>query len=263
MNISYFKHKFIIHNFTLITRNLSLNIAGTLTCAPKTKKNHLNCLAQVFDQAIKEDILKSNPARLATLPKIPKVIRHRLMTQEDIEIIFKGAGSWKLYYLYLYYTGLRAGDAAMLTYGNLDRSRKVITNYIRKSRRIHEFPLADELMRATPDDLPEKGLFPSLAPRIQLENGIWITNEKKLHHNLSKPRKFMQALLAAAGRPKATLHSFRVTYNNSLRDLGLSIQDRQVLLAHSSTSTTQIYTHPNIELAREYVNRLPSPTNTN
>ncbi|MDP7059795.1 MAG: tyrosine-type recombinase/integrase [Candidatus Marinimicrobia bacterium] len=60
-----------------------------------------------------------------------------------------------------------------------------------------------------------------------------------------------------ANRPKATLHSFRVTFNNQLRDMGLSIEDRQALLAHSSSETTKIYTHPNFDLALKFVNRLP------
>jgi hypothetical protein len=30
------------------------------------------------------------------------------------------------------------------------------------------------------------------------------------------------------------------------------------LLMHASSSTTKIYTHPNLDLAREYVNRLPA-----
>jgi integrase len=55
----------------------------------------------------------------------------------------------------------------------------------------------------------------------------------------------------------ATLHSFRVTYNNSLRDLGLSIEDRQILLAHSSSQTTKIHTHPNFDLAKEYIDMMP------
>ncbi|MBT4296333.1 MAG: tyrosine-type recombinase/integrase [Candidatus Marinimicrobia bacterium] len=65
-------------------------------------------------------------------------------------------------------------------------------------------------------------------------------------------------MLKDAELPKATLHSFRVTYNNMLRDQGLSIQDRQILLAHTSSETTKIYTHPNIELAAEHLNNLPN-----
>ncbi len=58
-------------------------------------------------------------------------------------------------------------------------------------------------------------------------------------------------------KKKATLHSFRATFNNTLRDLGLSIDDRAVLLAHSSSETTKIYTHPNLELAFEYIIKMP------
>ena len=35
------------------------------------------------------------------------------------------------------------------------------------------------------------------------------------------------------------------------------IEDRQKLLAHASTTTTKIYTHPNFELAMQYVNQVP------
>ena len=63
--------------------------------------------------------------------------------------------------------------------------------------------------------------------------------------------------MALNGREKATLHSFRQAFNNSLRDLGLKIEDRQVLLAHASRSTNKIYTHPNFDLASQYVNKIP------
>jgi site-specific recombinase XerC len=37
----------------------------------------------------------------------------------------------------------------------------------------------------------------------------------------------------------------------------VSIDDRQKLLAHASTTTTKIYNHPNFELAMQYVNQVP------
>ena len=42
--------------------------------------------------------------------------------------------------------------------------------------------------------------------------------------------------------------------------MGLSIEDRQILLTHTSSETTKIYTHPNFDLASEYVIRLPDYT---
>ena len=86
---------------------------------------------------------------------------------------------------------------------------------------------------------------------------LYSESERKLNDNLAKPRKFMQKLLEIEDRPKATLHSFRHTFNNTLRDLGLGIEDRQILLAHSSSQMTKVYTHPNFNLALDYVNRMP------
>ena len=80
---------------------------------------------------------------------------------------------------------------------------------------------------------------------------------KEQNDKLKRPRKFMQSLLIANGRESATLHSFRHTFNQTLFDLGLDISDRQKLLAHASSDTTKVYTHPNFDLASQYVNRIP------
>ena len=57
-------------------------------------------------------------------------------------------------------------------------------------------------------------------------------------------------------RPKAILHSFRYTVNNTLPDMGLGMEDRKVLLARASSRTTEVYTHQNFDLAAKYINRL-------
>ena len=205
----------------------------------------------MLDQAIKEEVIRTNPVKLVTLPKIEKVVKHRPLEPVDLKIIFEGAGSWSLYYSFLYHTGLRAGDVGMLTFGNIDCRKKAIVSFVRKSRRITELPLAKVLI----DQLPKgKSKDEAIFPPVYAET------DRKLNDNLLKPRSYMQTLLKANGRPKATLHSFRVTFNNTLRDLGLSIEDRQILLTHTSSETTKIYTHPNFDLASEFVNRLPDYT---
>ena len=217
--------------------------------SPSTKKNHLQEISLMLEQAINEEIIQSNPSNKAVLPKMVKSNLHRLLEPTDLKIIFDDAGIWSLYYAFLYHTGLRAGDVALLTYGNFDFRKRAITSFIRKSRRTHEFPIADVLInqldRNKSKDIP---LFPE----------VYAETERKLNDNLAHPRKYMQALLRTQKRPHATLHSFRHTFNNSLRDLGLSIEDRQVLLAQASSSVNKIYTHPNFDLASQYVNSLPT-----
>ncbi|MFC1620187.1 tyrosine-type recombinase/integrase [Candidatus Neomarinimicrobiota bacterium] len=220
--------------------------------SPKTKKNYLGVISLMLDQAIKEGVLESNPAKQVSLPQIVRNDLHRQLDPVDLEIIFRHAGSWLLYYSFLYHTGLRAGDVALLQFGNINRQKEAITSFVRKSRSIHQFPIAKILLDNLPDGrCSDAPLFPAL----------YADNERKLNDNLTAPRKYMQALLQASGRPKATLHSFRVTFNNTLRDLGLSIEDRQILLAHASSETTKIYTHPNFELASGFVNKVPSYVN--
>lgn len=219
----------------------------SLDVSPKTKKNHLQAISSMMKQAVKEDILKSNPCELATLPKMIKnKAIHRPLQPVDLEIIFEGAGSWYMFYAFLYHTGLRSSDVASLKYGNIDFTKKSIVSFVRKSRRIHEFPIADVLLemvnRNGKNDDP---IFPSLY------------TEKEQNDKLVKPRKYMQALLKTNKRAKADLHSFRHTFNQSLTEMGMNIEDRQRLLAHASSDTTKIYTHPNFDLAMQYVNRIP------
>ena len=231
-----------------LNRKVLDSYIDTLDLAPKTVHNHLKELSTMFKSAVADGLMRDNPARHVTLPKIVKKDLHRMLEPLDLEIIFKDAGSYRLFYEFLYYTGLRAGDVAMLRYGDINRGRKVITSLIRKSDRFHELPLNSEIIDKLDWGKKDAPIFHTL----------YATSSKRLNGNLKKPRLYMQALLKANGRPKATLHSFRTTFNNTLRDLGLSMDDRQQLLAHSSSETTKIYTHPNLDLAREWIDKLPS-----
>jgi integrase len=237
------------HKIKMLNQISVKNIDGyldSLDVAPKTKKNNLQATSSMMKQAVKEDILKSNPCDLATLPKMVKDEKvHRPLQPIDLKIIFDGAGSWYMFYAFLYHTGLRAGDVASLRYGNIDFKKKSIVKYVRKSRRIHENPIADVLINMLDRNADKDAhLFPSLY------------TDKEQNDKIKKPRVYMQSLLKANGREKADLHSFRHTFNQSLLGLGMDIGDRQKLLAHASSDTTKIYTHPNFDLALQYVNRI-------
>ena len=218
-----------------------------LEVMPKTKKNHMNVISLMLNQAVVNGFLKNNPAKKVTLPKIKKSNIHRLLDDNDLNIIFKYASKWFRYYKFLLFTGLRAGDVAMLRYCDIDTGKKVITTLIRKSDRIHGIPLARPLMEEIENNISTSPIFPEL----------YSDNDRKRNDNLAKPRKHLQKILRQNNMVKANLHSFRVTFNCILRDKGLSINDRRQLLAHSSSETTRIYTHPNLKLALDFVNKIP------
>ena len=220
----------------------------SMTQKSKTKKNHLGIISRMLKQCVKEGLIDRNPCDLATPPRVVHELKHRPLDAKDLKAIFKNAQQWKLYYTFLLYTGLRAGDVAMLKYEHIDVKNHRITQLIRKSRRVHELPLAAILVREIGDI---EGLTGPIFPELYSES------DRKLNDNFAHPRKFLQDILSKAERPTATLHSFRATYNNLLLAGGLKIEDRQVLLAHTSSETTKIYTHPNPELAEKHLNGLP------
>ena len=133
-----------------------------LSCSAKTKKNHLIEIRQMLKRAVIEGLLPNNPAEHVTLPRIIKADIHRSLDRYDLEVVFNHAGVWRLYFEFLYRTGLRAGDVAMLTYGNIDKKRKVIVSLIRKSRRVHEVPLSNILLNQIDNQNEDNPLFPSL-----------------------------------------------------------------------------------------------------
>jgi len=236
-----------IGSITEINTKVLDDYIDSLELAPKTVHNHVKELNTMLTRAVVDGLLKTNPAMHVTLPKIIKKDLHRMLEPIDLKIIFEGAGSYSLFYEFLYYTGLRSGDVAMLNYGNIDFNRRSITSLINKSDRFHELPLAERLLCKLIKGRKSEPLFPTL----------FANSKKQVNNNLARPRLFMQSLLKSNDRPKATLHSFRTTFNNTLRDLGLGMDDRQSLMAHSSSETTKIYTHPNFELAKEWIDRMP------
>ena len=236
-----------IESMAELNRKVLDDYIDYLDLAPNTVRNHLKELNALFKCAMADGLITDNPAEHVTLPKIVKKNIHRMLEPIDLEIVFEGAGSYKLFYEFLYYTGLRTSDVARLTYGNLDFNRKSITSLISKSDRFHEMPLAISLIDKLIPGEKSEPLFPTLFAKTKT----------KVDGKLRKPREYMQALLKAKGRPKATLHSFRTTFNNTLRDLGLGMDDRQSLMAHSSSETTKIYTHPNFDLAKEWIDQMP------
>jgi len=50
------------------------------------------------------------------------------LKKNDLIVIFISTDKLKLYFAFLYYTGLRAGDIAMLKYSNFDQDKKAIVS---------------------------------------------------------------------------------------------------------------------------------------
>jgi len=197
--------------------------------------------------------MNADLAETTILPKILHGTPHRLLERIDLEIIFRGAAGWWLFYAFLLFTGLRSDIVAMLVYGNIDRKKRALVNFMYSSRYNFEYPLVDVLLDPILDDQNASApLFPRLFSNIEHP----ILRQQQLNENLALPNEFMQALLGAEDRPLATLHSFRLTFNETLRNLGRRLGDRQVMGIYSRGKGTRFSTHPSFDLAVNYLTEL-------
>lgn len=171
---------------------------------------------------------------LISLPQHIQGAINRPLEAIDIEIIFRDAGPWWLYYALLVYTGLRCDDVAMLTIGDLDRTKGVLTAHERRFGRTCKIPIVPHLLEHIPGDMSlDAPLFPTLYVDIE-DRSLF---EEELNNKLAEPLNYMQALLSAAGLPIASLYSFTISHNNLIQGHDLFAPDQLAILAHIARVT--------------------------
>jgi integrase len=215
--------------------------------ASKTVRNIIQIISQMFNDWVGMDIMQKNPCLYVKLPKQRQVRENRVLTAEDINIILNDSSIWRPYYLVLLETGLRAGDAACIFYEDFDLRNKLLSVRIRKIGKVYNLSVSDRLIE-------ELNLAPGKSGPVFPK--LYNTDPQKVNDRTAIPRKYLQKILRENNRPHATLHSFRHTFNHLLSLSGVSMSDRQILLAHSSTNTTKIYSHPDQNLQKTIINSL-------
>lgn len=171
------------------------------------------------------------------LPRKIKGVIHRPLEAIDLEIIFRDAGSWWLYYALLLFTGLRIIDVAMLVYWNIDHERGVLRRPEGRTGRFSEWHLPSQVLAQIPiDQMPSVPLFPQLYTDIEDK----MLCEEAMYLNLAEPINYLQALLSIADRPTASLFSFTLTHRYLFKDRDPSepeYLDMKISIAHLLKNT--------------------------
>ncbi|MCH7574325.1 MAG: hypothetical protein IIA59_04285 [Candidatus Marinimicrobia bacterium] len=149
---------------------------------------------------------------IATLPRIIEGTLHRTLTDEDLKAIFRIKSFWSLYYASLVITGIRPVDLAMLCQWNLNREGSNIGYYRQGTTEHREVSVPPNFLNLFPEDRPnDEPLFPALYSDID----DFEFRSEQLNENLGPVADFLEALLAAAGRPVASLMAFKVTHDEA------------------------------------------------
>lgn len=181
---------------------------------------------RISDCQIQVDSL-DRPRKERKLPQI--------LSKEEVSEIIKNTNNLKheVILCTIYSCGLRISELIKLKIADIDFDRKIVFIRDAKGRKDRTVGLALRLEGMLRDYLIR------FKPKTYLVEG-----EEGKHYSASSSRKILKRACLKAGISKnITLHTLRHSYATHLLESGTNLRYIQALLGHSSSKTTEIYTH--------------------
>jgi integrase len=194
--------------------------------SPATIQKEVTVLKHVLKLAVEWDLLHSNPAQGAKLPRSPQG-RTRYLSPSELKAALEAAPAWMRAPLALAaFTGMRRGELLALRWIDVDTENRRL--YLRETKNgslrvVALNELAMQVLSSLPRRQPSEELFPDL-------NGQRLT--------VSTRRLFKRI-----GINEASFHSLRHTAASWLVMQGVDLYAVGQLLGHRTPRMTQRYAH--------------------
>jgi len=152
----------------------------------------------------------------------------------------------------IYACGLRVGEVTALKIRDIDSKRNYLHIRQSKGRKDRIVPLPAELL------IDLRSYYKQYRPKIYLFEGKSkvINLEQSSPYSATSIRALLKRAVAKSKILKrVTPHTLRHSYATHLLEHGVNLRSIQVLLGHSSSKTTEIYTH----ISTHHIINTPSP----
>lgn len=212
---------------------------------PRSTARLLSCLRSFFGYLLEREMIGQNPALNLSNPKIGRPLPKSL-SEDEVEILLQTPDTSTALGLrdramleMLYSCGLRISELIKLNLSNLNLMQGVIRIFGKGSKE-RLVPMGDEAQfwlqkfidRGRQDMLYQASddiLFPSKRGTAMTRQTFW--------HRIKK------YAITANIQQSLSPHTLRHAFASHLLNNGADLRVVQLLLGHSSLSTTQIYTH--------------------
>ena len=211
---------------------------------PSTVAASLSLLTHLLNEAVRHQLVATNPAALVKAPTVPKH-KDRFLTHEEADRVLEQLdGPHHLFVQLLFGTGLRWGEAAALDGRHVNFLRKTVTveQALGRDGKIkppktaagyRDVPLTDELTEAL-----SRHVVSLAKPVFQQPNG------ERFDYSNWRARIWVPAVKRARlDDPQPTPHDCRHTYGSWLGEDNVPPQDMAALLGHSDWRMVQRYVH--------------------
>ncbi|HLZ64773.1 MAG TPA: site-specific tyrosine recombinase XerD [Aliidongia sp.] len=220
--------------------------------APRTAARRLSALRQFFKFLLTEGIRTDDPTAVVDAPRqgrpLPKILSEgevtALIEAARADESPEGIRLTAMLEL-LYASGLRVSELVALPLGTVSRGEPAII--VRgKGGKERLVPLGEQALNAVRDYLAVRPLF--LAPG---QVSRWLFPSRAASGHLTRMRcgQLLKDLAVKAGVDPAKLspHVLRHAFATHLLGHGADLRSVQQMLGHADISTTQIYTHVDVE----------------
>jgi len=213
----------------------------------------LSAIRTFFDYLNRQGILENNPARLVSTPRREKRLPV-VLTADDAQRLMEAPGTKsprahdtelrdRAVLEVLYSTGIRAGELIGINRDDIDHNDRLIR--IRgKGRKERIVPVGTRALDAINSYVGEKKKGADNAALFTGPSGKRLT-ARTVQRILENYRKYLGLL------QKASPHTLRHSFATHMLESGADLRAIQELLGHASLSTTQRYTHLNLDSLME------------
>jgi len=233
---------------------------------PATIARKLAALRSFYRYACREGMVKENPAKLVSSPKLPQTLPAVMTTEETNRLIDAvgapvEADAWRgktpdpllvlrdrLIFELLYGSGLRVSELVGLSLEQVNRAGKMLL--VRgKGKKERTIPFGSKASDVLDEYLRERSRrFPNGTP----DGAAVLVNARGNRLTVRSAHRIVQRYARLlAGDPTLHPHSLRHAFATHLLSEGADLRAIQELLGHSSLSSTQKYTRISIRQLME------------
>ena len=207
-----------------------------------TVSRRLSSVRSFFKFLYREGYMKSNPAKLVSSPRLPKLLPKYLSVDDAFSLVEKPEGIGfapardRAILELLYSSGLRVGELAGLNVEDIN-VREALVKARGKGKKERIVPIGSKALDAIKTYLVERILLKSKEKAVFLNRlGTRLTDR-------GVRRIVVKYARAIAINGSIGPHTLRHSFASHLLQGGADLRVIQELLGHASLSTTQKYTH--------------------
>lgn len=234
-------------------------------CSPSTVQMDGKILRTALNQARREGLISINPSEAVELPRRNSVERGTFSAEEIQKLVDAAQGEWKTLILIGYYTGARLSDCCSMEWDRVDLKQGTLAYHQQKTNKQIALPMHPDLHHhltiMAKKGKSQKFIMPGMAGKGPGGRHGLSESFKRI---VRKADLDLQTVQGGGDRKisRRTFHALRHSFTSALANAEVASELRMKLTGHSSEAIHRGYTHHELNILRNAVEKLPSVSNT-